>query len=350
MTNETYGQLGHREMINVDLTLHTGRQVFMFSTLIMLDFAFDSILTSVPKTLIWYFCAIGFSAIMFSVAWNMTKGGKVLPVLLDLCLYDFLLQIFGMAMYALQANPTAPEPIPYHYLALTISWLKLTCMLWHMKSRNNWPVFGPFSYVNQRKTHHWGNYWRSNWTGHRLRLKLLVYPLPIVYCAAAYTLLVIRDNYPIEIRPIVAAILALVFLHQQKAHDAAGPNNMIGRRQKKVLWSNNLLLKTKGTHTHPTVSMMKPLSLQCGYRKITKRVVPRMGLNLSQSSNLFFFLCFDFRKRKKTTHCAPPEGAYRPATHPTHVNYPLHRKKAIKKKPDKNQVILVFVRRGLLII
>lgn len=234
MTTETLKPTN--KMINVDLTLFTGRQVFMFSTLLMLDFVADAVLDNTPKVTYWYLCAIFFSLSIFAVAWHMTKGGKVLPVLLDLCFYDVALQFFGLAMYVLQTNPAAPTPVPYHYLALTINWLKLTCMLWHLMSRSSWPVFGPFSYFNQRKNNHnWGNYWRSNWCGQRLRMKIFVYPLPFLYAWAAYFLLVIRDNYPIDIRPFVGVILAFVYMQQQKAHEVAAEQYEREATEKNIL-------------------------------------------------------------------------------------------------------------------
>ena len=145
-----------------------------------------------------------------------------MPVLLDLCLYDVILQVIGLLLstYVLNLNPLAPTPVPYHYLALTINWVKLTFMITYLLSGEHWPVFGPFSYRDERRKNLFGTC-NGIWSGKRLGVTMLVYALPFLYCWCAYWLLVIRDNQPIDVRPIVGAILALVYLHQQNAHEEA---------------------------------------------------------------------------------------------------------------------------------
>jgi hypothetical protein len=136
--------------VQVDTILAQGMILFLASALILLDALVNHLMRYAPPKILWYVTAFALTSIVLGFAWQMSRKTKILDVVVDLCIYDVLIQLFGMLMFFERWNPPAPDPIPYHVAAISIALLRTVALLWPLFIKTPWPVIGIYSWINRR--------------------------------------------------------------------------------------------------------------------------------------------------------------------------------------------------------
>jgi hypothetical protein len=190
----------------VDTVLTHGMILFLASAIIMLDALGDFFLHYVPKNILWYMAAFIMSSTILGFAWHMSRKTNILDIVVDLCLYDVLIQLFGMLMFLERWNPPVPYPIPYDVAANSLTFIKLIALLWPLFIKTPWPVIGIYSWVNRRNT-------IVELPKATAATIITVIFLPIITTAIAYQILCIISEKKIllDIRWIIGILLVALY-------------------------------------------------------------------------------------------------------------------------------------------
>jgi hypothetical protein len=136
--------------VQVDTVLTHGMILFLASALIMLDALADYLMQYAPKNILWYVVALILSSIILGFAWKISRKANIQDVVVDLCFYDVLAQLFGMLMLFKHWNPPKPDLIPYHVAIISVMLIKMVALLWPLFIKTPWPVIGIYSWINRR--------------------------------------------------------------------------------------------------------------------------------------------------------------------------------------------------------
>ena len=179
---------------NSKIVFQKGRQLFLIGLVLPLDLVFDSLLNYIPRNQYWYYAASIMALLSLTIVWQLAKTRMVTGIL-DLCLYDFLAQLFGLTMYVMQWNPAAPDPLPYHVIVYSITLAKVFYMTWPLNESEDLPILGPISYW------YWG---KAGDLQLAFAKKICIYLTLVALPIATYVLFVLFESNPPFVRGFIA--------------------------------------------------------------------------------------------------------------------------------------------------
>jgi hypothetical protein len=201
--------------VQVDAVLAQGMVLFLASALMMLDAIVNYLMEYAPPKIPWYVMAFVLTSIVLGFAWHMTRKANILDVVVDLCFYDVLIQLFGMLMFFERWNPPAPNPIPYHVAAISVALIRTVALLWPLFFKTPWPVIGIYSWINRRNAIQ-----KSPTIPRSMMIALTL--LPVITTIIAYQILCISDvAIRSEVRWMIGLLLIVLYYRNLNAQARA---------------------------------------------------------------------------------------------------------------------------------